>query len=85
MPRKPKTPTPDPAEAVSNALTDAQREMAGRRLMAEHRRLKVAFADTYVELIGLREESTRLNEIIQEQQRVIREMSAKLPKDKPKA
>ncbi|KKL18701.1 hypothetical protein LCGC14_2472890 [marine sediment metagenome] len=81
MPRKPKTQTPD-APDVQNA---AQRQQTVRRLAVEHRRLKVAFADTYVELVGVREQNDRLNEIIQEQQRVIREISEKLPKDEPEA
>ena len=62
MPRKTKTQTPD----TPDGSTDAQRQQAMRRLAVEHRCLKVAFADAYVELIGIREENTRLNEIIQE-------------------
>ena len=81
MPRKPKTQTPD----APDVQTEVQRQQIGRRLAIEHRRLKVAFADTYVELVGVREQNDRLNEIIQEQQRVIREISEKLPKDEPEA
>lgn len=96
MPRKPKTPTPDsepaaeepPAEEVPDAPegpTEVQLQQAGRRLHADHQRLKIAFADAYVEITTLREQNARLNEIIQEQQRVVREMEAKLSKDKPKS
>lgn len=87
MPRKPKDTTANlgqEAAKAPHALTDAQLQQAGRRLAVEHRRLKIAFADTYVEIMGLREENGRLNEVIQEQQRVLRELSAKLPKDEPK-
>ncbi len=88
MPRKPKDTKADPEpEAVGRnqrVLDGAQLQQAGRRLAVEHRRLKIAFADSYVELMGLREENGRLNEVIQEQQRVLRELSAKLPKDEPK-
>ncbi len=81
MPRKPKTQTPD----APDVQTEVQRQQIGRRLAIEHRRLKVAFADIYVELVGVREESARLNDIIQEQQRVMQELSEKLPEDKPKS
>ncbi len=81
MAKKPKTPM---SETVPTVPIDAQQQQAGRRLNAEHRRLKIAFADAYVELMGFREENARLNAILAEQQRVMREMSAKLPKDKPK-
>lgn len=79
MLRKSKTPTPD----APDAPTEAQMQQAGRRLTAAHRRLKISFADAYVENTELREEIARLNEVMREQQRVMREMSAKLPKDKP--
>ena len=79
MLRKPKTPTSD----SPNTPTEAQRQQASRRLAVDHRRLKIAFADAYVELIGLREENGRLSELLQEAQRVIREMGAKLLKDNP--
>ncbi len=87
MPRKPKTSTPDSVEEtpdVPQTPTDAQLQQAGRRLNVEHRRLKIAFADAYVELMGIREENARLSALLQESQRVIREMSAKLPKEEPK-
>jgi hypothetical protein len=80
MPRKPETPTPDSVEET----TDVQHQQRGRHLMVAHRRLKIAFADIYVAMEELREENARLNEIIQEQQRVMGEMSAKLPTDEPK-
>lgn len=85
MARKPRTLTPDLTAEAAAGPTDAQRAMADRRRAAEHHQLKVAFADIYVERIGLREQNTRLNEIIQEQQRVMRELSEKLPKDEPNA
>lgn len=89
MPQKIKGPTADSAPkapAKPREMTTEQRQQQhGRRLAVEHRRLKVAFADAYVELIGIREENGRLNELLQEAQRVIREMSEKLPKGKPKA
>lgn len=81
MSRKPKDEKTNPEPALPES--DTQQAMAGRRLMVAHRRLKISFADAYVENTELREEIARLNEVMQEQQRVIREMSAKLPKDKP--
>lgn len=76
---------PAPAPDGPDALHEAQRQQAGRRLHADHQRLKIAFADAYVEMEKLRDNNTRLNEIIQEQQRVMHELSEKLPKDKPEA
>lgn len=90
MPRTPTTPKPEPAPEVpvdvtaeSQAVTDAKVAQAGRRLQIEHRRLKLAFADLYVELIGVREENVRVNVLLQESQRVIGEVSKRLPKDEP--
>ncbi|KKN03910.1 hypothetical protein LCGC14_1102890 [marine sediment metagenome] len=88
MPRttdKTPTPAPEPEPDTPLELNAAQLQQRGRRLAVEHRRLKVAFADTYVELMGVREQNDRLNGIIQEQQRVMHELHEKLPKDEPEA